>query len=149
VEEHERLNDLTESVLGAAIAVHSELGPGLLESAYEACLVYELSQRELQLERQKPLPVVYRGVELECGYRSDLVVANEIIVEIKAVERLCSVHEAQLLSYLKLSGHRVGLLPNFNVTRLADGIRRLVNDFPDPLRPSAFSAVGRSSKEDE
>jgi GxxExxY protein len=125
------INSITETVIGAAISVHKELGPGLLESAYEACLAYELAQRGLSVERQKPLPVTYRGVKLECGYRIDLLVDRTVIVEVKTVEELAPIHEAQLLSYLKLSGCKVGLLINFNVKRLTDGLRRLVNNLPE------------------
>lgn len=127
----EELNRLTEAIIQAAIEVHRTLGPGLLESAYEACLAFELAQRGLKVERQKPLPVVYKDVRLDCGYRLDLLVEDKVIVEIKAVDQLLPVHEAQLLSYLRLSGCRVGLLINFNVKVLRSGIRRLVNDFPD------------------
>jgi len=132
--EAERLNGLTEQIIGAAIEVHRALGPGLLESAYEACLAYELQERGLKVERQVPLPVVYKGVRIDCGYRLDLVVENAVVVEIKAVDSLAPVHQAQLLSYLKLSGYKVGLLINFNVKVLRDGIRRLVSHFPDSLR---------------
>jgi len=111
--------------------VHRALGPGLLESAYEACLVYELQQLGLSVEQQRPLPVVYKKVRLDCGYRLDLVVSNEIVVEIKSVERLNAVHDAQVISYLKLSGLRVGLLINFNVRVLKHGLKRIVNEFPD------------------
>lgn len=130
--ESEELNRITESVIGAAIEVHRALGPGLLESAYEACLAFELAQRGLRVEQQKPLPVIYRDVKLDCGYRLDLLVEEAVIVEIKAVDRLAPIHEAQLLSYLRLSGYKVGLLVNFNVRVLKHGIRRLVNNFPDP-----------------
>ena len=123
----ERLNRITEAVIGAAIAVHRELGPGLLESTYEACLAYELVERGLAVERQKELPVTYRGVSLDCGYRIDLLVEKEVVVELKAVEGREPIHEAQLLSYLKLSGCKLGLLINFNVRVLTDGIRRLAN----------------------
>jgi len=109
--------------------VHRALGPGLLESAYEACLVYELASKNLKIERQKSLPIKYKGIQLDCGYRIDLLVEDKIIVEIKAVERLEPIHEAQLLSYLKLSGLEIGLLINFNVKILKNGIRRLVNKF--------------------
>ena len=126
----ERLNDITEQVIGAAIAVHRVLGPGLLESAYEACLAYELAERGLTVERQKSLPVTYRDVRVDCGYRVDLLVEGLVVVELKAVEELGPIHEAQLLSYLKLSGCRVGLLINFNVKVLKQGIRRMVNEFP-------------------
>jgi len=125
------LNEITEAIIGAAIAVHRELGPGLLESAYEACLAYELAERDLKVERQKGLPVTYRGVQLDCGYRIDLLVEEQVVVELKAVERLEPIHEAQLLSYLKLSGCKVGLLINFNVKLLKNGIRRLVYEFQE------------------
>jgi len=111
--------------------VHRELGPGLLESAYEACLAYELVRENLKIERQKSLPINYRKIQLDCGYRIDLLVEEKVIVEIKAVERIELIHEAQLLSYLKLSGCKVGLLINFNVQVLKQGIRRLVNKFQD------------------
>jgi GxxExxY protein len=127
----QNINDITEAIIGAAISVHRELGPGLLESAYEACLAYELTERKLQIERQKGLPVVYRGVELDCGYRIDLLVENQVVVELKAVESLEPIHDAQVLSYLKLSGCEVGLLINFNVKVLKKGIRRLVNNFQE------------------
>jgi GxxExxY protein len=136
----DHLNAITEQIIGAAMEVHRALGPGLLESAYEACLVFELRGRGLSVEQQKPLPITYKNIKLDCGYRLDLVVANCVIVEIKAVERLNPVHEAQLLSYLKLSNCRVGLLLNFHCTMLKHGIRRLVNDFPSSAH-SAISAV--------
>jgi GxxExxY protein len=113
------------------IEVHRHLRPGLLESAYESCLVFELKRLGLSIEEQKPLPVVYKAVKLDCGYRLDLVVEDEIVVEIKAVERLLPIHEAQLLSYLRLSNKRVGLLMNFHVTVLKNGLKRIVNEFPD------------------
>ncbi len=122
-------NKITESVIGAALAVHRTLGPGLLESTYEACLFHELNEMGLKVERQKALPVRYRGVNLDCGYRIDLLVEESVIVELKAAEKVEPIHEAQLLSYLKLSGVRVVLLINFNVKELRKGIRRLVNDF--------------------
>lgn len=127
----DRLNQITENIIGAAIDVHRALGPGLLESAYEACLVFELAQRGLKVEQQRPLPVVYREVRLDCGYRLDLLVEDAVIVEVKAVDRLAPIQEAQLLSYLKLSGCKVGLLINFNVTVLKNGLRRVVNAFPE------------------
>lgn len=123
------MDSLSEKIIGAAIRVHRELGPGLLESAYEACLAYELRDSGLLVESQKPLPVVYRGVQLDCGYRLDLVVENQIILELKAVEKLLPIHEAQLLSYLKLSGLNRGLLINFHSQLLKDGIKRLVHQF--------------------
>lgn len=118
---------LTQKIIGAAIQVHRELGPGLLESTYEACVLFELAERGLRVERQKAVPIAYRGVRIDCGYRIDLLVEDLIVVELKAVAELLPVHEAQLLSYLKLSGRRVGLLINFNVRLLKNGIRRLVN----------------------
>jgi GxxExxY protein len=132
--EAERLNKITERIIGAAIAVHQALGPGLLESAYEACLAFELRQRGLKVEQQKPVPVVYRDVKLDCGYRLDLLVEDCVIVEIKSVDHLAAIHEAQLLSYLKLTGCKIGLLINFNVKMLMSGIKRVVNDFPDLVR---------------
>lgn len=128
---HRELNKVTEKILGAAIAVHRELGPGLLESAYEACLAYELVERGLHVEKQKALPITYRGINLDCGYRLDLLVENAVIVELKAVERLEAIHEAQLLSYLKLSQCPIGLLLNFNVIELRQGIRRLVHNLKE------------------
>ena len=124
----ERLDGITEQIIGGAIAVHKALGPGLLESAYEACLVYELRQRGLKIEQQKELPIIYGDVKLDCGYRLDLFVEDLVIVELKAVDRLAPIHEAQLLSYLKLADCRLGLLINFNVTLLKRGIRRLANN---------------------
>ncbi len=121
------VNRVTREIIGAAIAVHRELGPGLLESAYEACLAYELTQRGLKVEQQKPLPVVYRDVHLECGYRLDLVVEDTVIVELKSVETLMPVHQAQVLSYLRLANCPVGLLINFNVKVLINGVHRLAN----------------------
>jgi GxxExxY protein len=123
----EELNKLTEGIIGAAIAVHRELGPGLLESAYEACLEFELLDRGYRVERQKELSVVYRGVKVDCGYRLDLIVEDEVVLELKAVDELAPIHEAQLISYLKLSGKKIGLLINFNVIQLVKGIRRRVN----------------------
>jgi GxxExxY protein len=121
------LNQITEAIIGAAIEVHRVVGPGLLESAYEECLCHELSLRGIPFQRQVPLPVNYKGVRLDCGYRLDLVVAGQVIVELKAVEMLQPIHEAQLLTYLKLSRHKIGLLINFNVPLLKDGIvRRIV-----------------------
>ena len=125
------LNKITEAIIGAAIAVHKELGPGLLESAYEACLAYELVERKLKIERQKGLPVTYHGVQLDCGYRIDLLVEDLVVVELKAVEKLEPIHQAQMLSYLRLSGCKVGLLINFNVKLLKNGIRRFVNEFEE------------------
>jgi GxxExxY protein len=124
-------NEITEQIIGSAIAVHRELGPGLLESAYQACLAFELKQRGLPFEQQKQLPINYKGIKLECGYRIDLLVAEQVVVELKTVERLEAIHEAQVLSYLKHSGCQVGLLINFKVGLLKNGIRRLVRGFPE------------------
>lgn len=121
-------NDLlTEKIIGFAIEVHRHLGPGLLESAYEECLCYELTQSALVFRRQVPLPVLYKGVRLECGYRLDIVVENQVILEIKSVEHLLSIHDAQVLTYMKLSGIPTGLLLNFNTPVLKDGLRRLMH----------------------
>ncbi len=125
--ETQRLNRITEQVIGGCIEVHRALGPGLLESAYEECVCYELSQSGLAFERQVKLPIVYKNVKLECGYRMDVVVEGILVLEIKAVERLIPVHEAQLLSYLKLAKKPIGLLLNFHVPVLKDGIKRIRN----------------------
>lgn len=124
------LNALSSQVIGACIEVHRELGPGLLESAYEECVCHELSLAGLACERQKPLALVYKGIQLECGYRLDVVVENRLILELKAVETLLPIHEAQVLTYLKLSNISLGLLINFNVPVLKQGLKRLVNRFP-------------------
>ncbi len=120
------LAEVTSAIIGSAIEVHRVLGPGLLESAYEVCLCRELASRELSFERQKQLPVLYKGVQLDCGYCLDMLVEQAVVVEIKTVEELLPVHDAQLLTYLKLGGWQVGLLINFNVPLLKDGIRRRV-----------------------
>jgi len=122
-----RLNDLSHQVIGAAIEVHKALGPGLLESAYEACLAYELREQGLAVEAQVALPVVYRDVRLDCGYRVDLLVEGSLIVEVKAVSEIASVHKAQLLSYLRLAQLPLGLLINFHSELLTRGVRRVVN----------------------
>jgi GxxExxY protein len=121
------INKLTGEVIGAAIEVHKSLGPGLLESAYEECLCRELDLRKIKYERQKALPVEYKGVRLDCGYRLDVVVGDKLIVELKAVESLLPIHKAQLLTYLKLTGIKTGLIINFNVSALKDGIQRISN----------------------
>ena len=126
---NEELDRLTDSIIGAAISVHRELGPGLLESAYEACLAYELKQRNLQVDSQKPLPIIYRGVSLDCGYRLDLLMEDKVILELKTVERLHAIHEAQLLSYLKIARKNVGLLINFRSLRVTDSIKRIVYNY--------------------
>jgi GxxExxY protein len=120
-------NALTGKIIGAAIEVHRTLGPGLLESAYEACLVFELHEKGLLIERQKPVHLVYKNVKLDSGYRLDLVVEGKVIVEIKSVNEVAAVHEAQLLSYLRLANLQVGLLINFNVKMLKQGIHRVIN----------------------
>jgi len=121
------LNKITGEIIGAAIEVHKVLGPGLLENIYEECLCVELIRRGMSFERQKELPILYKDAKLECGYRLDLLVENKIIVELKACEILLPIHEAQLLTYLKLSGNKLGLLINFNVPVLKEGIKRLAN----------------------
>ena len=128
VKDINQINKITEKIIGAAIEVHKALGPGLLESAYESYLVFELAERGLTIEQQKAIPVVYKDVKLDCGYRLDLLVEDQVIVEIKAIEELAPIHQAQLLSYLKLSGLRVGLLINFNAIILKNGIKRIINE---------------------
>ncbi|MBN1362397.1 MAG: GxxExxY protein [Sedimentisphaerales bacterium] len=122
------VNEVTCHVVDAAMKVHSALGPGLLESAYEACLQHELIQRGFDVKRQLALPVTYDSIQVDAGYRLDLLVADTVIVELKAVSELIALHKAQLLSYLKLSGKKVGLLINFNVVHLREGIKRMVNE---------------------
>lgn len=124
---NEELNSLSHRIIGCAMNVHRSLGPGLLENAYEECLAYELRDAGLMVERQKALPLVYREIKMDAGYRIDLLVENKIILELKTVEFLNDVHIAQVLTYLKLSGCRLGLLINFNVAVLKDGIKRLAN----------------------
>ena len=119
-------NEITHQIIGAAIEVHRLLGPGLLESAYEECLAKELTLRKLTVERQKPVPVVYKDVKLECGYRIDLLVENRVVVELKSIESFAAIHEAIILTYLRLSGRRLGLLINFNVNVLRDGVKRYI-----------------------
>lgn len=125
------LNELTNVIIGACIEIHNVLGPGLLESAYEECLCFELAQRGVRFNRQQPLPLVYKGVRLDCGYQMDVVVDNAVILELKTVERLLPIHEAQLLTYLKLTGLSLGLLLNFNVPVLKYGIKRIVNHYQE------------------
>jgi GxxExxY protein len=120
------LNNLTREIIGAAIEVHKQLGPGMLESAYEECLSYELTCRCLSVERQKPVPVVYKEVRLECGYRIDMLVNDTVVIELKSVDALAPVHVAQILTYMRFANKSVGLLMNFNVTVLKSGIRRYV-----------------------
>jgi len=126
---------LTEGIIGAAIEVHRELGPGLLESTYEACLESLLAKRGWRVDRQLALPVVFLGERIDCAYRIDLLVEQQVVVELKTVAAFEKVHFAQLLTYLKLSGCEVGLLINFNVSRLTDGLRRMIRACPDPPVP--------------
>ena len=121
-----RDSELTDVIIGAAIEVHKTLGPGLLESAYEECFCHELGLQGVITERQKSLPLVYKGLKLDCGYRMDVVVDNRVVVELKAIDKILPIHEAQLLTYLKLSGFRTGLLFNFHVHVLKEGMRRMV-----------------------
>ncbi len=136
------INELTEQIIGGAIEVHRLLGPGLLESAYEECLCQELSLRKIEFERQVPLPVTYKGVNLDCGYRIDVLIAKTVVVEIKSVEDLEPIHQAQVMTYLKLGGWKIGLLFNFNSVLLKNNFKRIVlglkdEPFPNkrPLRP--------------
>lgn len=121
------LNKITEHIIGSAIEVHRHLGPGLLESTYEVCLAYELSQLGMTVECQQKIPLVYKEVRLKCGFRLDMLVNGLVVVEVKAVDKLIPIHEAQLLSYLKLTDRRLGLLINFNVHLLKDGVKRIAN----------------------
>ena len=127
--EQQELDAISKGVIGAAIDVHRALGPGLLEAAYESCLAFELAQRGQFVERQKAVPIIYKAVEVEAGFRVDLLVDQRIIVELKAVEALAPIHKAQLLTYLKLTGLKIGLLMNFNVNILKHGLHRVVNNF--------------------
>ena len=124
-----QIDRIAKELVDAAFKVHSNLGPGLLESAYEACLAHELTKRGYRVERQKAQPVIYEGLEIEVGYRLDLLVEDLIIIELKAVEQLAPIHQAQLLTYLKLSSKQLGFLVNFNVPLIKDGIRRIANHF--------------------
>ncbi len=126
-----KTNDITYAVIGAAMRVHRELGPGLLESAYEACVAHELKVLGMHVERQKPIPVVYSGTKLECGFRADMLVESQVIVELKAKESLHPVDGMQVLSHLRLLNLRVGLLINFHEVDLRDGIRRIVNQYEE------------------
>jgi GxxExxY protein len=126
-----RLNELTSEIIGAAIEVHSILGPGLLESAYEQCMCRELALRKIRFTKQRPLPIEYKGLKLKCGYRLDICVEGNVIIEIKSVAELANIHDAQVLTYLKLSGLSIGLLLNFNVPIMKHGIRRIVHKFQE------------------
>ena len=145
------LDRLTQQIIGAAIEVHRHTGPGLMESAYEECLCYELSQIGLKFRRQVSLPVLYKGIALDCGYRMDLLVENAVVLGLKTVDHLLPVHSAQLLTYLKLSGKQIGLLINFNEPVLKKGLKRIVNHFREsgeqavPSVPSARASVERGA----
>lgn len=121
------IEEVTTKVIGCAIQVHAALGPGLLESTYKECLFYQLSKSGLYVEKEKPMPLVYEQVRLECGYRLDMLVENKLVIELKAIESLSDVHLAQILTYLKLGNYRLGLLINFNVSLLKNGLRRVIN----------------------
>lgn len=121
-------NEITRSIIGAGIYVHKALGPGLLESAYKECLYYKLVKSGLYVEKEKAMPLIFEEVKLECGYRIDLLIENRIVVEIKSVEALNDVHTAQILTYMKLGNYKLGLLVNFNVLALKDGVKRMIND---------------------
>jgi len=125
------INKLSSEIIGTAIEVHKSLGPGLLESAYEECLTYELGLRCISVKRQVPIPVVYKGKKLDCGYRLDVIVENAIILELKSCEKIEPIHKTQLLTYLRLSGFNLGLLLNFNVAVMKDGIVRVVNELTE------------------
>jgi len=125
------INQLSSKIIGAAIEVHKTLGPGLLESAYEQCLCHELSIQGLLFEKQKPLSIDYKGQKLDCGYRLDVIVEKEVIIELKSCEKIEPIHKAQLLTYLKLSGLNLGLILNFNVSLMRDGIVRIVNELSE------------------
>ena len=146
-----RENDLTDKIIGAAIEVHRRLGPGLLEAVYEECLCYELSQAGLKFQRQMHLPITYKGIKFESAYKMDLVVEDAIVIEIKAIEEMLPIHSAQLLTYLKSSNKRVGLLINFNVPILKTGLKRIVNHYsgprptPNVSAPSAFDSLALPS----
>jgi len=120
-------NEISKTIIGLAIGVHQSLGPGLFESAYKECLYYRLNKEGYKVEKEKPMPLIYEEVKLECGYRIDLLVENKVVIEIKSVEALNEVHLAQTLNYMKLGGFKLALLINFNVSLLKDGIRRVVN----------------------
>ena len=122
-----RLNNISRHIIGASIEVHRQLGPGLLESAYQKCLHYELEQKGLRVRNEIPRPIIYKEIHLDHGYRMDLLVEEKVVVEIKTVEKIADVHLAQLLTYLKLGGYELGLLINFNVTLLKNGIKRIIN----------------------
>jgi len=123
----QEINNISKEIIGAAIEVHRALGPGLLESAYQECLFYELVNKGLQVVKEQPMPIVYKEVKLDHGYRMDLLVENKVVVEIKTVDAFTDVHFAQVLTYLKLGDYKLGLLINFNVSKLVDGVKRIIN----------------------
>lgn len=137
---HTPINDISSAIIGAAIEVHRTLGPGLLESAYEQCLAHEFSLRQISFERQKPLEVDYKGIRLDCSYRLDFLVADLIVVEVKATEVLLPIHQAQLLSYLKLGRWNLGLLINFHVPLLREGIKRVVLGLEEVAKSTSSKA---------
>jgi GxxExxY protein len=122
-------NQISKTIIGCAIEVHKQLGPGLLESTYETCLAYELRENGLEVKSQVSLPVVYKGIKLEAGYRIDLIIENKVIIEVKSVEGLADIHTAQILTYLKLTDLKLGLLMNFNSVKLIDGVKRIINGY--------------------
>lgn len=126
------INEITEKVIGCAISVHTALGPGLLESAYQECLYFDLISEGFKVEKEKPLPLIYKDVKMDCAYRVDLLVEDKVIVELKSVEILTDIHKAQVLTYLKLSNNKIGLLINFNSSRIKDGLKRLINKYYKP-----------------
>ncbi|HZM93259.1 MAG TPA: GxxExxY protein [Vicinamibacterales bacterium] len=138
----ETLNRLTSSVLDAAIRIHRALGPGLLESAYLACLEYELTEAQLRIERQRAVPLVYRGVRIDCGFRADIVVESSVLIEVKAQEAIAPIHTRQLQTYLRLGQYPVGLLLNFGAPTMRAGIKRIVNNFPDQERAEEAEDAG-------
>jgi GxxExxY protein len=140
------LNEISRAIIGAAMKVHSALGPGLLESAYEGCLAYELRESGFNVQLQVGLPVVYRGIQIDLGYRLDMIVSDRVIVELKACDGINNVHQARLISYLKLSGKQLGLLINFHELHLKDGIKRFVNRDFKTSESSASSVVQRVSE---
>ena len=139
---HTTINEASSAIIGAAIEVHPTLGPGLLESAYEQCLAHEFSLRQIPFQRQRPLHVDYKGNRLDCGYRLDFLVAETVVVEGKAIEALLPIHQAQLLSYLKLGGWKLGLLINFHVPLLREGIKRVVLGLAELSKPIATTSNG-------
>ena len=136
-----KINELTEAIIGASIEVHRTLGPGLLESAYQECLARELGLRQIPFERERPLPLEYKGVKLECGYRLDFLVADMVVVEVKAADSLLPIHQAQLLTYMKVGGWKVGLLINFHAPLLKQGIKRLVLGLAEENAEKADNSV--------